>query len=86
MQTYKECGGEIMQLSTAINVLTKRAEDFYGKSFDWLIDEMDKSFQEVGYVDENQKVTQAYKVYKNWKMGSGATPLGSTIGAGDYEV
>ena len=26
-----------MNLSTAINVLTKRAEDFYGKSFDWLI-------------------------------------------------
>ena len=80
MQTYKECGGEIMQLSTAINVLTKRAEDFYGKSFDWLINEMDNGF------DENLNVTKAYKVYKNWKMGSGATPLGSTIGAGDYEV
>ena len=80
MQTYKECGGEIMQLSTAINVLTKRAEDFYGKTFDWLIDQMDNGF------DENLNVTKAYKVYKNWKMGSGATPLGSTIGAGDYEV
>ena len=80
MQTHKECGGEIMQLSTAINILTKRAEDFYGKSFDWLINEMDNGF------DENLNVTKAYKVYKNWKMGSGATPLGSTIGAGDYEV
>lgn len=80
MQTHKECGGEIMQLSTAINILTKRAEDFYGKSFDWLINEMDNGF------DENLNVTKAYKVYKNWKMGSGSTPLGSTIGAGDYEV
>ena len=59
-----------MQLSTAINVLTKRAEDFYGKSFDWLIDQMDSGF------DENLNVTKAYKIYKNWKMGSGATPLG----------
>tara|TARA_Y100001972_G_scaffold4709_1_gene5226 strand:- start:222 stop:407 length:186 start_codon:yes stop_codon:yes gene_type:complete len=59
-----------MQLSTAINVLTKRAEDFYGKSFDWLIDQMENGF------DENISVTKAYKVYKNWKCGSGATPLG----------
>ena len=59
-----------MKLSTAINVLTKRAEDFYGKSFDWLIDQMDKGF------DENLNVTKAYKIYKKSKGGSGATPLG----------
>ena len=59
-----------MNLSTAINVLTKRAEDFYGKTFDWLIDQMDNGF------DENLNVTKAYKIYRNWKGGSGATPLG----------
>ena len=58
MQTYKECRGETMQLSTAINVLTKRAKDFYGKSFDWLIDQMDNGF------DETVNVTKAYKIYK----------------------
>ena len=58
MQTYKECRGETMQLSTAINVLTKRAEDFYGKSFYWLIGQMDNGF------DETVNVTKAYKIYK----------------------
>ena len=66
-----------MQLSTAINVLTKRAENFYGKSLDWLISTMDDDFMAVGYYNETVKVIEAYKVYKNWKMGSGATPLGS---------
>ena len=50
-----------MQLSTAINVLTKRAEDFYGKSLNWLIEQMDNGF------DETISVTQAYKVYKKGK-------------------
>tara|TARA_B100001093_G_C26730605_1_gene972064 strand:+ start:974 stop:1129 length:156 start_codon:yes stop_codon:yes gene_type:complete len=50
-----------MQLNTAINVLTKRAEDFYGKSFNWLVDAMDNGF------DENNSITKAYKVYKKWK-------------------
>ena len=64
MQTYKECRGEIMQLSTAINVLTKRAEDFYGKSFDWLISTLDDDFKAVGYYNETVKVIEAYTVYK----------------------
>ena len=53
-----------MSFETAIKVLTKRAEDFYGKTFDWLIDQMDNGF------DENIGVTKAYKVYSNWKGGS----------------
>tara|TARA_B100000965_G_scaffold66305_1_gene51988 strand:- start:98 stop:271 length:174 start_codon:yes stop_codon:yes gene_type:complete len=57
-----------MQLSTAINVLTKRAENFYGKSLDWLISTMDDDFMAVGYYNETVKVIEAYKVYK------GATP------------
>tara|TARA_R100000773_G_scaffold44223_1_gene44605 strand:+ start:1312 stop:1512 length:201 start_codon:yes stop_codon:yes gene_type:complete len=63
-----------MKLSTAINILTKRAEDFYGKSFDWLIDQMDEGF------DENLNVTKAYKIYKNSKGRSGATPLKNIFG------
>ena len=53
-----------MSFETAIKVLTKRAEDFYGKTFDWLIDQMDNGF------DENIGVTKAYEVYSNWKGGS----------------
>mgnify|MGYP001421199423 CR=1 FL=1 len=49
-----------MKKQTAINILTKRAENFYGRSFNWLIEQMDRGF------DENLKVTEAYKVYKNW--------------------
>jgi|TARA_Y100000289_G_C3840249_1_gene108151 hypothetical protein len=51
-----------MKLSTAINVLTKRAEDFYGQSFDWLIKQMDNGF------DENLNVTKAYEIYKKNKI------------------
>jgi hypothetical protein len=38
--------------------LTRRATEFYGKTFEWLVDAMDKGF------DENLTVTEAYKVYK----------------------
>ena len=62
-----------MHVSTAINVLTKRAEDFYGKSFDWLIDQMDNGF------DENLNVTKAYKIYRNWKGSSSGAYL-NTLG------
>ena len=57
MQTYKECGGEIMQLKTAIKVLERRAQ-FYGKTLEWLVDAMDN------YMDEIMRVEQAYTVYK----------------------
>ena len=46
-----------MQLKGAITVLNRRVQ-FYGKTFDWLIEAMDQG------MDENMTVTQAYKVYK----------------------
>ena len=53
-----------MKLETAKKIFKDRAENFYGKTVAWLADEMDKGFKEVGYFDESQKVTQAYKVLK----------------------
>ena len=53
-----------MKLETAKKIFKDRAENFYGKTVAWFADEMDKSFQEVGYVDETQKVAQAYKILK----------------------
>ena len=47
-----------MTYNRAITVLTSRATEFYGKTFEWLVDAMDKGF------DENLTVTEAYKVYK----------------------
>ncbi len=47
-----------MTYNRAITVLTRRATEFYGKTFEWLVDAMDKGF------DENLTVTEAYKVYK----------------------
>tara|TARA_R100000988_G_scaffold98784_1_gene67182 strand:+ start:592 stop:762 length:171 start_codon:yes stop_codon:yes gene_type:complete len=43
----------------AKKILTTRAEEFYGKTFDWLIDQMDKGF------DENYTITTCYNIYKN---------------------
>ena len=57
MQTHKECGGEIMQLKTAIKVLERRAQ-FYGKTLEWLVDAMDN------HMDEIMRVEEAYTVYK----------------------
>ena len=53
-----------MKLETAKKIFKDRAENFYGKTVAWLVDEMDRCFKEVGYVDESQKVPQAYKVLK----------------------
>ena len=47
-----------MTYNRAITVLTRRATEFYGKTFEWLVDAMDKGF------DENLTVTEANKVYK----------------------
>jgi len=57
-----------MQLQGAIGVLNRRATEFYGRTFDWLIEAMDNGF------DENLKVTEAYEVYKKHmqKKSSGA--------------
>ena len=52
-----------MRIKGAMTVLNKRAE-FYGKTVDWLIDNMDRCLKEAGYIDENQNVIQAYEVYK----------------------
>jgi hypothetical protein len=48
----------MMTHNRAITVLTRRATEFYGKTFEWLVDAMDNGF------DENLTVTEAYKVYK----------------------
>lgn len=53
-----------MKLETAKKVFKDRAENFYGETVAWLADEMEKSFREAGYGNENQKVTQAYQVLK----------------------
>ena len=47
-----------MKYNRAITVLTRRANEFYGKTFEWLVNAMDNGF------DENLTVTEAYKVYK----------------------
>tara|TARA_Y100000385_G_C12617648_1_gene435644 strand:+ start:131 stop:298 length:168 start_codon:yes stop_codon:yes gene_type:complete len=47
-----------MKYERAKTILTKRAEDYYGKTFDWLIEAMDNGF------DENNTVTDAYNAYK----------------------
>ena len=46
-----------MKIKGAMTVLNRRVQ-FYGKTFDWLIEAMDQG------MDENMTVTQAYKVYK----------------------
>lgn len=53
-----------MKIETAMKVFKDRAENFYGKTVAWLADEMEKSFREVGYADETQRVTEAYRVLK----------------------
>ncbi len=52
-----------MKLQTAIKILKNRAE-FYGKTIDFIISNLDSDFKSVGYYNENQKVVEAYKVYK----------------------
>ncbi len=47
-----------MKYERAKTILTKRAEDFYGRTFEWIIEAMDDGF------DETQSVTDAYNVYK----------------------
>ena len=51
----------MMKYNRAITVLTRRATEFYGKSFEWLVNAMDNGF------DENLTVTEAYNVYKREK-------------------
>ena len=53
-----------MKLETAKRILKDRAENFYGKTVAWLIDDLDECFKEVGYYNENQKIVQAYKIVK----------------------
>ena len=50
-----------MKYNLAITVLTRRATEFYGKTFEWLVNAMDNGF------DENLTVTEAYNVYKREK-------------------
>ena len=51
----------MMKYNRAITVLTRRANEFYGKTFEWLVNAMDNGF------DENLTVTEAYNVYKQKK-------------------
>tara|TARA_R100001443_G_scaffold6620_4_gene15564 strand:+ start:3718 stop:3888 length:171 start_codon:yes stop_codon:yes gene_type:complete len=53
-----------MKKNTAINILKNRAKDHYNKSFDWLIDWMDKEFEKVNFCHETTNVVKAYKIYK----------------------
>ena len=53
-----------MKLETAKRILKARAENFYGKTVAWLIDDLDRCFEEVGYYNENQKIVEAYKIVK----------------------
>ena len=53
-----------MKLETAKRILKDRAENFYGKTVAWLIDDLDRCFEEVGYYNENQKIVEAYKIVK----------------------
>ena len=62
-----------MRIRGAMTVLNKRA-DFYGKSLDWLINEMDNG----GTINETTMVLVAYEVYKKdqgyrWKGTEGDT-------------
>tara|TARA_R100000353_G_scaffold75980_1_gene57732 strand:+ start:1006 stop:1200 length:195 start_codon:yes stop_codon:yes gene_type:complete len=60
----KVVGDNIMQkmkFETAKKILTKRAEEFYGKTLEWLINQMDNGF------DENQTIMKCYKVFKQGK-------------------
>ena len=62
-----------MRIKGAMTVLNKRAE-FYGKSLDWLINEMDNG----GTINETTMVLVAYEVYKKdqgyrWKGTEGDT-------------
>ena len=47
-----------MKFKTAKKILTKRSEEFYGKTLEWLINQMDNEF------DENHTITECYKIYK----------------------
>ena len=53
-----------MKLETAMKVLKDRAENFYGQPVAWLIDEMDKGF------DETQRVTEAWETYHRKMLGN----------------
>ena len=58
MQTYKECGGEIMQLKGAMTVLKKDAE-FLGMTFEQLCIFIERN----PYAQKNSTI-KAYTVYK----------------------
>jgi hypothetical protein len=52
-----------MKYQTAVKLLKKRAEDFYGKDFDWLVDSISYAYKVAGHSNESMKITEAYKVY-----------------------
>ena len=60
-----------MQLKGAMTVLKKDME-FLGLTFEELCTFIERN----PYAQKNSTI-EAYKVYINWKGGSGATPLGS---------
>ena len=51
-----------MKIETAKKIFKDRAENFYGMTVARLADEMEASFKEVGYYNENEKTVKAYKV------------------------
>ena len=52
-----------MKKETSINVLQKRAKQFYGRDMEWLVSLMDKEMNGVGYTHEPINVVEAYEVY-----------------------
>jgi hypothetical protein len=54
-----------MKKETVINVLQKRAKQFYGRDAQWLVSLMDKEMNDVGYTHEPIRVVEAYEVYQN---------------------
>ncbi len=53
-----------MNIDRARKILKDRAEKFYGKSMDWLIDQMDNGF------DENLQITEAWETYHTKYLGN----------------
>ena len=51
-----------MKIETAKKIFKDRAENFYGTTVARLADEMEATFKEVGYYNENEKTVKAYKV------------------------
>ena len=64
--------GLVSSMAYSADKLTLQLQWVTQAQFAGYYDALDKGY----YNDENLNVTKAYKIYRNWKGGSGATPLG----------